>query len=128
MFQQGLQDQEFVEVMGEDGKARYSWTTQEHSTARGSSGVSKMSGSVELDSNTKALEDARFETWNIGVFGPSTGSGGMASGSRPSPLAIMDAEKEMTDAHSGPRQRNTCLLLSKPSRSWIAMVRSTCRP
>ena len=35
-FEQGLADQEFYEVVGVDGKLRYSWTQQEQTNVQGS--------------------------------------------------------------------------------------------
>lgn len=92
MFEAGLQNEEFYEVTGEDGKTRYSWTTQEHSTARGSTDTSKMVGEEKLAKKQKMLEDAKFESWSIGVFRPA-GGGSAAQ----TPLALQDADREMTD-------------------------------
>ena len=109
MFREGLMNHEFVEVVSDDGKVRYAWTTQEHSTARGSSGTCKMVGQENLDDNQKMLEDAKFHSWGIGLFQPSGST--TASAAPPTPLALLDAEKEMTEAQWGKAEEHLSLAL-----------------
>lgn len=97
-FNSGLTNGDFFEVVGEDGRVKYSWSQGEQSTTRGTSSRTGTEASKELTKKEKKLEDAAFAMWGQGLFKPTGASGkAKALGAPEGQLALEDTKLELED-------------------------------
>jgi len=93
-FQVGLAAGEFQEVIGKDGKVRYSWQVQEHTVSKGSDSRVTLKSESYLTKKDAAFEKARLDGPFIGLFEKNKGQ--LAIAGPTGQLALCDKETELT--------------------------------
>ena len=93
-FQAGLAAGEYHEVIGKDGKVRYSWQVQEHSVLKGQASSVTLHSENHLSKKDAAFEAARMSNPFIGLFAKNTGQ--LAVAGSATPLALCDKETELS--------------------------------
>lgn len=95
-FNEGLANHDFFEVVGEDGRVKYSWTQGEHSHTKGASSRAGTEASKVLSKKEKNLQDAAFAMWGKGLFKP-TGGSAKALSAPETQLALEDSQVELDE-------------------------------
>lgn len=93
-FQEGLTAGEYVEVIGEDGKVRYSWQALEHTSAKGSGSEARLKSETFLSKKDAKFESMRMDNCFFGLFKQSKGQ--LALKGSGQTMALCDKEVELT--------------------------------
>ena len=90
LFEAGLLNGDFQEVIDSNGKKKYAWLEDEHIETKGKSSMSTQQESQEGQAADKVLFQTSARQWKIGLFEQSSSSTGAASGT---PLLSLEDEK-----------------------------------
>ena len=93
-FQEGLTAGEFAEVVGEDGKVRYSWQSLQHTSAKGSGSEAQLKSEAFLTKKDAKFESMRVGSCFFGLFKKTKGQ--LALPGSGQTLALCDKEVELT--------------------------------
>ena len=105
LFEAGLQNGDFQEVVDKSGKKKYAWVEDEHVETKGKSATSMQKDSRDGKAEDKALFQKSARDWRIGLF--------EETGSRPAPsssglLSLEDQKRSLSEKQWNAAQEMLC--------------------